>query len=447
MQNNDSIGTPITVRVVSLVADAKATATRDMDAAAIIQTIQSGKWREPVEKIRAEFSRILRETDDLKAAKAAVRLLKVMLPGVLPSGRFSSRIKPTAERLLVHSGLLCADLDDLGERLEGVRIILIGSPHLWAMFKSPTGNGLKCWFRVSSDGEKHAASFRAVQQHVRDLTGEEIDTACSDVARLCFVSFDPAAWLDTNAVEVPPLEAPLIRLTPASAFCVSTSLPDCVAASLHHTATDIFENIAARNQAQRAFKARHQQIAKLYEAQIERRFLALPHTRNEFITEAIPFLYRAVAEHLILELVGHFYDCNRALFGDGREQHMYEAKAMLASVVRTYADSLCEGERAIYQILIAEERDTFRICRDFALSPEPQREPWTFFLSFDQLAVRLGIHAMQAQRIMRRMAGQGLLKPLTKGKRRELGVKAVAGTYKWLLSPPQLESTTSPSIA
>ena len=196
------------------------------------------------------------------------------------------------------------------------------------------------------------------------------------------------------------------------------------------------ENITARNEAQSALETKRPHLAKLYTALIEHRFLALPHGRNKFLTGAIPFLYRAVAEHLILELVAHFYDCNRALFGDSREQHMREAKAMLEGVVRTYVESLTTVERAIYNALKAE-RDAFRICRDLAFWPEPEREPGTFYFSFDHLALRLGNHAMQAQRMMRRMAGQGLLKILKKGKRREPGVKAEAGTYKWLLEPPQ----------
>ncbi len=226
--------------------------------------------------------------------------------------------------------------------------------------------------------------------------------------------------------------------------CVAASLPDCVSASLHNSAASILENIMGRNEAQKALEKAHPHLAKLYTAMIEARFLATPHSRNAFIKEAVPFLYRAVAEHCVLSLVAHFYDSNRALFHDPREQHLKEAEAMLKAVANTYAESLSAEEGAIYQALSSQpERDTFRICRDLALLPEPQREPLTFFLSFDHLALRLGNHAMQAQRIMRQMEGQGLLKLLEKGKRREPGVKAVSGIYKWLLVPLRLASATT----
>ncbi len=193
---------------VSMAANAAATATRDAGAVKIIEGIRSNKWRAPVEVIRAEFRRVLSETGDLKAAKRAVAQHKKNLPGVLWSGTFTSREKPVPEKLLVHSGLLCADLDDLGERLDGVRSKLVTSPHLFALFTSPTGNGLKAVFCVPADGDMHAPSFRAVEAHVRELTGEEIDGACKDIGRLCFVSHDPEAFL--NSASVPLEQLPVI---------------------------------------------------------------------------------------------------------------------------------------------------------------------------------------------------------------------------------------------
>ncbi|MGH7953539.1 MAG: hypothetical protein ACREFE_16715 [Limisphaerales bacterium] len=135
-----------------------------------------------------------------------------------------------------------------------------------------------------------------------------------------------------------------------------------------------------------------------------------------------------------MELVGCFYDCNRALFNDSREQHMKEAKAMLESVSKTYLGQLSAVERKIYDILQERERDVFRICRDLALLPEPPREPLTFYMSFNQLGDRLGIFPMQAQRIMRQFASVGLVVPLKKGTRRAAGVRGEAGEYKWALA-------------
>jgi hypothetical protein len=90
---------------------------------------------------------------------------------------------------------------------------------LWALFVSPTGDGLKAVFRVPADPAKHKENIRAVEKYVRDLTGLRIDEACSDVARLCFMSHDPDAYLNEKAVELPPLadaemDKPLSRQRP-----------------------------------------------------------------------------------------------------------------------------------------------------------------------------------------------------------------------------------------
>jgi hypothetical protein len=149
----------------------------------------------------------------------------------------------------------------------------------------------------------------------------------------------------------------------------------------------------------------------------------------------VPFLYRAVAAQFILAFVACFYDCNHALFNDTREQHMKEAKAMLESVTKTYAESLNAGEREIYNALQGHEHEAFRICRDLALRERPDRECGTFYMSFNQLGDRLGIFPMQAQRIMWQLAKYGLLKLLKKGTRRAAGVRGEAGTYQWILQP------------
>jgi hypothetical protein len=122
------------------------------------------------------------------------------------SGRFKQRSNGA---LIEHSGLICADLDDLGsEALKAVRPELLTSPYLWALFRSPTGKGLKAIFRVSADRLKHLASFRAVEKHVRDLTGIQIDQSCKDLARLCFVSYDPDCYHNPDAREIEPLPEP-----------------------------------------------------------------------------------------------------------------------------------------------------------------------------------------------------------------------------------------------
>jgi hypothetical protein len=200
---------PPTPILVSWVDHAKDTATQHCDAKEIIESIRQDKrfaLSAPIDAIRAKFSSVMSSTGgDRKAAKEAIHKEKIRLPGVTWSATFRRRSK---DALLEHSGLLCADLDELGDALPEIRAKLVESKHLWALFTSPTGDGLKCVFRVPADAAQHKASFHAVEEHVRELTGVEIDQACSDVSRLCFLSHDPDAHLNDDAVELPPLVEP-----------------------------------------------------------------------------------------------------------------------------------------------------------------------------------------------------------------------------------------------
>ena len=191
--------------VISRVESAEQTETTNAQPRIIIGNTRLGTWRGPIREIRRMFKDTLKRTGDRKAAKEAVAAEKKKLPGILWSGLFSRRAR---EGLTAHSGLLCADLDDLGENLPDVRAKLQKSPYLWALFVSPTGEGLKAIFRVPADVSKHLASFRAVERHLLDLSGIQIDQSGKDAARICFVSYDPEAYSSPNAREITPLLEP-----------------------------------------------------------------------------------------------------------------------------------------------------------------------------------------------------------------------------------------------
>jgi putative DNA primase/helicase len=189
----------------SMVKCAIDTETRDVSAEAIVRAIKTGKWLFPVEQIRTKFNNKRSQTNDLKAAKLAVEQLKKALPAVTWSGRFSQR---ASDKLLQHSGLFCGDLDDLWPELPRAREQLQTSPYLFALFLSPTGYGLKPVFRVPADASQHAGSFRAVEAHVRELTGLQIDESGKDLGRLCFMSYDTELYHNPDATELEPLPEP-----------------------------------------------------------------------------------------------------------------------------------------------------------------------------------------------------------------------------------------------
>ena len=197
-------------RIISSVRNGTETRTCDIAVRKVLEAIRTGgtRLRDQVTEIRTRFEAELRITGDIKAAKRAVEGLKMALPGVMWCGQFSDREQPVAPKLQKYSGLLCGDMDELGQQLVRTREKLKSSPHLVALFVSPTGQGLKVVFCVPTDGAKHRGSFRAVEKHVRDLTGIQIDESGKDVGRLCFMSYDPELYHNPNATELEPLPEP-----------------------------------------------------------------------------------------------------------------------------------------------------------------------------------------------------------------------------------------------
>jgi hypothetical protein len=206
--------------LVSMVANAMATEPKDVAAAAIVEAIRDGRYKKPVEAIRKLYALTLEKTNDHDAAKKAVDPLKKRLPGVQFSGTFTGR----GDKSLAHySGLLCADLDHLiQEQQTEARAKLTADPHVFALFESPTKTGLKVVIAVQRDAEKHAVNFLAVKQHVLDVCGLAVDESCKNVERLCFVSHDPDAYLNPDALPLPsvanePQSAPAPPCAPTAA--------------------------------------------------------------------------------------------------------------------------------------------------------------------------------------------------------------------------------------
>jgi len=151
-----------------------------------IADIQSGKWAKQVAALRSATG------DDADK-------LKKLLPAFLWAGKFTARKNGGIEKF---SGLLCADIDKIPERVGELHDIARNDPHVVAAFVSPSGTGIKIVFAVpvAADAKQHQRNFVAVRAHVALIYCAQVDEAAKDVARLCFVSHDPAAFYNANAV-------------------------------------------------------------------------------------------------------------------------------------------------------------------------------------------------------------------------------------------------------
>ena len=126
--------------------------------------------------------------------------LKERLPIFTPSGIFSER---KAEGLISHSGLLSFDLDSDGnpflnaDTVERVKAELSKLPEVAYMQTSASGTGL--WGVIPlAYPDRHKEQFEALEVAFAEQ-GYKIDSACSDVCRARFWSYDPAPYFNLEA--------------------------------------------------------------------------------------------------------------------------------------------------------------------------------------------------------------------------------------------------------
>ncbi len=112
------------------------------------------------------------------------------------SGTFSKRYD---EALLAHSGLICIDLDHVGERLDKVRAAIRGEESYVMDFVSPNGDGLKVLFKINPHLYSQEVHYRALSSHLSLRCGlplAHIDLSCKNVSRACFLPHDPTVHLN-----------------------------------------------------------------------------------------------------------------------------------------------------------------------------------------------------------------------------------------------------------
>ncbi|MCX6991834.1 MAG: phage/plasmid primase, P4 family [Kiritimatiellaeota bacterium] len=176
---------------------------------AVLADIRNGKWRDPVEKVRAAFARGGKE--------AARPVKKALLPAMTPAGLFAGPHQ--AATLQQYSDGFILDIDDLDTDLDEVRTKLASDPYCFALFDSPS-NGVKFWIKINSDAKEHKRAFAVVAAYFKTKYDLEVDQSGKDICRLCFVSYDPQLVHNPNAAvfEIPPARKIKPRLMPAQNF-------------------------------------------------------------------------------------------------------------------------------------------------------------------------------------------------------------------------------------
>lgn len=112
--------------------------------------------------------------------------LKKQLPAICFSGTFNHR---TDNSIIEHSGYICLDFDkyETNDLLMSDRNKLINDEYTFALFISPSGNGLKLIVKIPKDIKNHKQYFDALELYYNN---PHFDTKTKNISRVCFESYD-----------------------------------------------------------------------------------------------------------------------------------------------------------------------------------------------------------------------------------------------------------------
>lgn len=133
----------------------------------------------------------------------ARRFKGLSFDSITPAGIFSYC---SDSSLLRHSGVLCMDLDDLGQRVEELfqKLVSERTFRTLLLFRSPSGQGLKWFIHIDLSRCDHRTWFTAVRRYLMTtyhLSDKQVDPLCSNLSRACFLGYDPEAYLMTELIE------------------------------------------------------------------------------------------------------------------------------------------------------------------------------------------------------------------------------------------------------
>ena len=132
-------------------------------------------------------------TAEYKAAKGS-------LPVWAFAGEFGNKIINADFKQ--SNGMFHVDIDGLTDNVEQCFHELTALPEIYALWRSPSGSGLKGLIRVPDDlihcDSDYKKAFVQVKQRILQ-SGYKIDESCKDVRRLCFVCSDPYIYINESA--------------------------------------------------------------------------------------------------------------------------------------------------------------------------------------------------------------------------------------------------------
>jgi hypothetical protein len=154
-----------------------------------------------LEQIKSGFyAGLINALPNAQTHTAEYKTAKGCLPVWAFAGEFGNKIINADFKK--SNGLFHIDIDGLTDNVEQCFHELTALPEMYALWRSPSGSGLKGLIRVPDDlihcDNDYKKAFVQVNQRILQY-GYTIDRSCSDVRRLCFICSDPTIYINENA--------------------------------------------------------------------------------------------------------------------------------------------------------------------------------------------------------------------------------------------------------
>ena len=160
----------------------------ELDITEVFVKIKDGEFEDDILRYRYALS-----VNDKNAQN-----LKTSLLGFTPAGVFYENRK--TEKLANYSGLLHLDIDKItNEELLKLSGDLKNDNTVFCSFVSPSGNGLKIFYKINDTAENHSKNSNLLISLFEKKYGIKADPQVKDIARLCFISSDPNLYLNQNS--------------------------------------------------------------------------------------------------------------------------------------------------------------------------------------------------------------------------------------------------------
>ncbi len=442
---------------------------RNVPLRCLLDGVRTGTWSAQIGKMRAAG----KGSPDFDRIKKA--LPSFMLSATTTNGKHGRADVGN------HTGLLQIDVDGVGAgEVEALRDRLGKDRHIVAAWVSPSGTGVKAIMLIPDGVERHGASFAAAAAYLMTAYGVESDKACKDLCRLCYVSSDARLVLNEGAVPLPVPELAVIAMapTPAKGKKGAAKLADFDPCSTSQafgqagggeeeereenstatataTGTTLSERSAASKKPIHFGKAFSDfaELVKLYEKLVARNYRNPQRgNRNAMVmTGLVPFLSSAVAPLFVEAFAEEFYRQHGDVFSDyPLATYQAEVRSVAAGCEASFRRNLSDGVRFVYETLDDDEhRTAFRICHSLSLCErDASAPPQSFFLSTENLALRLGSFGRRAWRILQRLEWLKIIETVSAGTMRAKGQRGVATVFRWLprtvSTPPTTTNPTPP---